>query len=64
MERILRYLETEIKKDGIPIIDIGEYPEAPQPREMVDLEVIYFLPFIIYLDLLFFYYSVYYQILI
>lgn len=40
MERKLRYLEKEIKKDGIPMIDPGESPEAPQPREMIDLEVI------------------------
>lgn len=39
MERKLRYLEKEIKKDGIPMMDVGESPEAPQPREMIDLEV-------------------------
>lgn len=39
MERKLRYLEKEIKKDGIPMADSGESPEAPQPREMIDLEV-------------------------
>lgn len=39
MERKLRYLEKEIKKDGIPMNDSGENPEAPQPREMIDLEV-------------------------
>lgn len=39
MERKLRYLEKEIKKDGIPTIDSGELVEAPQPREMIDLEV-------------------------
>lgn len=39
MERKLRYLEKEIKKDGIPMVDSGESPEAPQPREMIDLEV-------------------------
>lgn len=42
MERKLRYLEKEIKKDGIPMLDTGENPEAPQPREMIDLEVLYF----------------------
>lgn len=41
MERKLRYLEKEIKKDGIPMLDTGENPEAPQPREMIDLEVIF-----------------------
>jgi len=39
MERKLRYLEKEIKKDNIPVTDTGENPEAPQPREMIDLEV-------------------------
>lgn len=38
MERKLRYLEKEIKKDGIPMMDVGASPEAPQPREMIDLE--------------------------
>ncbi|XP_017889250.1 V-type proton ATPase 116 kDa subunit a isoform X1 [Ceratina calcarata] len=38
MERKLRYLEKEIKRDGIPMLDTGENPEAPQPREMIDLE--------------------------
>uniref|UniRef100_A0A7E4W0V1 V-type proton ATPase subunit a n=1 Tax=Panagrellus redivivus TaxID=6233 RepID=A0A7E4W0V1_PANRE len=38
MERKLRYLEREIKRDDIPILDTGESPEAPQPREMSDLE--------------------------
>lgn len=39
MERKLRYLEKEIKKDSIPMLDTGENPDAPQPREMIDLEV-------------------------
>lgn len=40
MERKLRYLEKEIRRDGIPMLEIpGEVPEAPQPREMIDLEV-------------------------
>ena len=38
MERKLRYLEKEIKRDEIPILDTGENPDAPQPREMIDLE--------------------------
>ncbi|XP_069189056.1 V-type proton ATPase 116 kDa subunit a 1 isoform X2 [Procambarus clarkii] len=38
MERQLRYLEKEMLKDNLPIVDTGENPEAPQPREMVDLE--------------------------
>uniref|UniRef100_A0A1B0GB75 V-type proton ATPase subunit a n=1 Tax=Glossina morsitans morsitans TaxID=37546 RepID=A0A1B0GB75_GLOMM len=39
MERKLRYLEKETKKDKIPMQDTRESPEAPQPREMIDLEV-------------------------
>lgn len=38
MERKLRYLEKQMDKDDIQIIDTGENPEAPQPREMIDLE--------------------------
>ena len=33
------FLEKEIKKDEIPILDTGENPEAPPPREMIELEV-------------------------
>ncbi|CEF66773.1 V-type ATPase, V0 complex, 116kDa subunit family and ATPase, V0 complex, subunit 116kDa, eukaryotic family-containing protein [Strongyloides ratti] len=38
MERKLRFLEKEIKKDEIPMLDTLENPEAPQPKEMIDLE--------------------------
>lgn len=38
MERKLRYLEKEIKRDSVPVLDTGDNPEAPNPREMVDLE--------------------------
>ena len=38
MERKLRFLETEIKKDEIPMLDTCDSPEAPQPREMIDME--------------------------
>ncbi|KAK0418067.1 hypothetical protein QR680_013355 [Steinernema hermaphroditum] len=38
MERKLRYIEREIKKDEIPMLDTGENPDAPQPREIIDLE--------------------------
>jgi len=33
------FLEKEIVKDGIEILDMGENPEAPASREMSDLEV-------------------------
>ena len=39
MERKLRYIEKEIKKVKIPILDTGDNPDAPAPREMIDLEV-------------------------
>ena len=32
MERKLRFLEKEMKKDEIPCLDTGDSPEAPQPR--------------------------------
>ncbi|KAL5018990.1 hypothetical protein ScPMuIL_004712 [Solemya velum] len=38
MERKLRYIEKELKKDEIKIPDMGENPKAPAPKEMVDLE--------------------------
>lgn len=31
-------LEKEIKKDEIPISDMGDIPDAPLPREMIELE--------------------------
>ena len=34
------FLEKEIRKDGIPMLDTGDNPEAPAPREMIDLEVL------------------------
>ena len=38
MERKLKFLESEIKKDGIRMNDNGDSPDAPPPREMSDLE--------------------------
>uniref|UniRef100_T1K0I1 V-type proton ATPase subunit a n=1 Tax=Tetranychus urticae TaxID=32264 RepID=T1K0I1_TETUR len=38
MERKLRVLEKEIKKDEIPMSDMGDVPEAPLPRMMIELE--------------------------
>ncbi|CAK9301462.1 unnamed protein product [Gordionus sp. m RMFG-2023] len=38
MERKLRFLQKEIQKDGIPMLDTGDNPPAPLPREMIDLE--------------------------
>lgn len=38
MQRKLRYLEKEIKKDNIPMLETGDNLEAPQQREMIDLE--------------------------
>ena len=39
MLRFLGFLEKEIKKDEIPMLDTGDNPDAPAPREMIDLEV-------------------------
>ncbi|XP_062121709.1 V-type proton ATPase 116 kDa subunit a 1 [Drosophila sulfurigaster albostrigata] len=39
LERKIRYIETEIKKDGISLPDIqDDIPRAPNPREIIDLE--------------------------
>ena len=35
----LGFLNKEIEKADIQVSDTGENPEAPQPREMIDLEV-------------------------
>lgn len=39
LERKLRYIEEEVKRDGVPIPDLTEQPRAPNPREIIDLEV-------------------------
>ncbi|KAK9737309.1 V-type ATPase 116kDa subunit [Popillia japonica] len=38
MERKLRYIEAEVRKDGVHIPDVRELPKAPNPREITDLE--------------------------
>ncbi|XP_048514628.1 V-type proton ATPase 116 kDa subunit a1 isoform X2 [Athalia rosae] len=39
MERKLRYIEAEVKKDNVPTQDhLLELPRAPNPREIIDLE--------------------------
>uniref|UniRef100_A0A3B4DZH1 V-type proton ATPase subunit a n=1 Tax=Pygocentrus nattereri TaxID=42514 RepID=A0A3B4DZH1_PYGNA len=38
MDRKLRFVEKEIKKANINIVDTGENPEVPFPRDMIDLE--------------------------
>ncbi|XP_069125133.1 V-type proton ATPase 116 kDa subunit a1-like isoform X4 [Argopecten irradians] len=38
MERKLRYIEKELKKDEMKIPDNNENPKAPAPKEMIDLE--------------------------
>uniref|UniRef100_A0A8C7KY02 V-type proton ATPase subunit a n=1 Tax=Oncorhynchus kisutch TaxID=8019 RepID=A0A8C7KY02_ONCKI len=38
MDRKLRFVEKEIKKANIPMVDTGENPEVPLPRDMIDLE--------------------------
>lgn len=39
MERKLRYMENEAKKEKVLILDALEIPKAPNPREIIDLEV-------------------------
>lgn len=38
MERKIRYIEGEVKKDGVKLKDCSEIPKAPNPREIIDLE--------------------------
>lgn len=38
MERKLRFIEGELKKDSVTIPDVSELPKAPNPREIIDLE--------------------------
>lgn len=38
MERKLRFFERELIKDDIPIVDNGENPPAPLPKEMIQME--------------------------
>lgn len=39
LERKLRYIEAEVKKDSVPIPDnLTELPRAPNPRAIIDLE--------------------------
>ncbi|KAL0133301.1 hypothetical protein PUN28_000806 [Cardiocondyla obscurior] len=39
LERKLRYIEAEVKKDAVPIPDnLTELPRAPNPRAIIDLE--------------------------
>lgn len=39
MERKLRFMEVEVKKEKVLIMDAVEIPKAPNPREIIDLEV-------------------------
>ncbi|KAI4477264.1 hypothetical protein M0804_012854 [Polistes exclamans] len=39
LERKLRYIEAEVRKDDVPIPDnLSELPRAPNPRAIIDLE--------------------------
>ncbi|KAK3917376.1 V-type proton ATPase 116 kDa subunit a1 [Frankliniella fusca] len=38
LERKLRYIEEEVRRDDVKIPDLEEAPTAPNPREIIDLE--------------------------
>lgn len=38
MERRLRYIGTEVKKDNVAVPELREMPIAPNPREIINLE--------------------------
>lgn len=38
MQRKIRYVEVEVKKDGVKVKDCDDVPRAPNPREIIDLE--------------------------
>lgn len=39
MERRLRYVGSEVKKESVPVPELTVMPVAPNPREIIDLEV-------------------------
>lgn len=39
MDRKLRFIEAEIIKEGVKIPELAKNPDAPNPRQVVDLEV-------------------------
>lgn len=43
IERKLRYIEDELKKENIKIPDAHVTPKAPLPREITDVEVSFIL---------------------
>ncbi|ERL84786.1 V-type proton ATPase 116 kDa subunit a 1 [Dendroctonus ponderosae] len=38
LERKLRFIESEVRKDNVRIPDVVDFPKAPNPRESIDLE--------------------------
>lgn len=38
LERKIRFIESEIRKDGLQMPELENMPPAPRPREMIDLE--------------------------
>jgi V-type H+-transporting ATPase subunit a len=38
LQRKIRYIESEVKKDNVKIKDCDDVPRAPNPREIIDLE--------------------------
>lgn len=39
LERKLRFIEGELKKDQVKVPEPAQQPDAPNPREIIDLEV-------------------------
>lgn len=38
MERQLRFILHEVRKDGLPVPDCSDNPKAPHPKDMIDME--------------------------
>lgn len=56
LERKLRYIQAEVHKDHVhvPIPESSVFPFAPNPREIINLEVILFYTFFFFVFIWFF----------
>lgn len=41
MQRVLRFVEEEIKKEGIQVLPEDSIVDTPLPKDMIDMEVLY-----------------------